>query len=350
MYFLIFLISLVLTLLLTPVAKNIAFLFNAIDKPSDRKVHTKLMPRCGGIALFGGFMAAVLIGLFIAFFIKHMKINYFGIWGILLGASFIFFVGLIDDIKGISPTKKLILQIAAACIPMLFGISIYFLSIPFTGILLLGVFSIPITIFWIVGLTNALNFIDGLDGLASGVSAIAAGTLFIVAIRIHQPGAAILLAAMTGAAIGFLRYNFNPAKIFLGDSGSLFLGYMLAVSSIVGVLKSTILFALLIPVFVLGVPIFDTASVIMRRMKDGHPIFYADRRHLHHRLLDRGFSHKQVVLAIYFACLLLAIATLSVTFLNPVHAAIVIALTFILSVFVVRRIKKYVRKFVVTEK
>ncbi|MFA5104357.1 MAG: MraY family glycosyltransferase [Candidatus Margulisiibacteriota bacterium] len=350
LYLMVFMIALAVTIYLEPFAKNSAFLFNAIDKPSARKVHTGPMPRCGGIALVGGFLSAVLFGLSAAFLFGRMHINYSGVLGVITGAVFIFFVGLVDDIKGISPSKKLVLQIAAAFIPVVLGVSIQFVSIPFTGVLLLGVFSVPMTVLWIVGATNALNFIDGLDGLASGVSAIAATTLFIVAVKMHQPGAAIVLIAVAGAAIGFLKYNFHPASIFLGDSGSLFLGYILAAASIIGVLKSTIIFALLIPVFILGVPIFDTASVIMRRMREGHPIFYADRRHLHHRLLDRGFSHKQVVLSIYFACILLSIATLSLTFLSPWQAAFVLIITFAMSVLLIRSIKKYVKKFVVTEK
>lgn len=350
LYLIVFLLALAVTVYLEPFAKSSAFLFNAIDKPSARKVHTGPMPRCGGIALVGGFLFAVLFGLAAAFLFGRMHINYPGVLGVVTGAVFIFFVGLVDDIKGISPSKKLLLQVAAAFIPIIFGISIQFVSIPFTGVLLLGVFSVPLTLLWIVGATNALNFIDGLDGLASGVSAIAATTLFIVAVRMHQPGAAIVLVAVAGAAIGFLKYNFYPASIFLGDSGSLFLGYILAAASIIGVLKSTIIFALLIPVFILGVPIFDTASVIMRRMREGHPIFYADRRHLHHRLLDRGFSHKQVVVSIYFACILLSIATLSLTFLSPLQASIVLILTFFVSVLLIRSTKKYMKKFIVTEK
>ena len=350
LYIVVFAMALVITGALMPFAKSSAFLFNAIDKPSARKVHKDPMPRCGGIALVGGFLSAVVFGIIASLLFGRSHINYFGVLGVVAGAVVIFFVGLVDDIKGISPSKKLLLQIAAALITVAMGVSIQFISIPFTGVLLLGVFSIPMTVLWIVGATNALNFIDGLDGLASGVSAIAAITLFIVALKMHQPGAAIVLAAVAGAAIGFLRYNFHPASIFLGDSGSLFLGYILAAASIIGVLKSTIIFALLIPVFILGVPIFDTASVIMRRVRDGHPIFYADRRHLHHRLLDRGFSHKQVVVSIYFACILLSIATLSLTFLTPFQATIVLIITFVMSVMLIRSIKSYVKKFVVTEK
>lgn len=342
-------ISLVLTLLFTPMAKRAAFLLNAIDKPSDRKVHTGSMPRLGGLAIFIGFFSAAVIGLVIAL-IRHMKLNYTALIGILLGAIVILIVGMIDDMKSISPVKKLILQICASLVPIMFGVQITFISNPVTGILLLGYLSVPVTILWIVGITNALNFIDGLDGLASGAAAIAAITLFIVAVRIHQPGAAILMIALAGSTIAFLRYNFNPAKIFLGDSGSLFLGYMLASCSVIGVLKSSMILALLIPVFIMGVPIFDTASVIMRRMRDGKHIFDADRKHLHHRLLDRGFSHKQVVLSIYAACILLSTATLAITFLRIAHAIFVLAVVSAVALIVFYQVKRYVRKYVVLEK
>lgn len=348
-YLLIFSIALVLTLIFTPVVKKIAFLFNAIDIPSGRKVHTKEMPRLGGLGIFMGFIVAVLIAILIAYF-RNMGLHYKAIWGILLGAVFILSVGIVDDVKGIPAAQKLILQIIGASIPIFFGVQIYFVSSPFSGIILMGWFAIPLTLFWIVGMTNAVNFIDGLDGLASGIAAIAATTLFIVAVRIHQPAAAIMMAALAGATIGFLRYNFNPASIFLGDSGSMFLGYILAVSSVIGVLKSTIVLALLIPVLILGVPIFDTASVILRRVRAGDPIFNADRRHLHHRLLDKGFSQRQVVISIHLICIFLCIATLSLTFLRFTHAIIVLALIIALVYFGMGRIKKYIRRFVVVEK
>ncbi len=350
-YVIVFLISLMVTLFMTPVAKKLAFLLKAIDHPNDRKVHSYSMPRLGGVAIFSGFMIAVIFGISMAL-LMHMRLNYLGLWGILIGASFILLVGIVDDMRGISASRKLVLQIIAAAIPMFFGVQITWLSVPVTGIILLGVFSIPFTILWVVGFSNALNFIDGLDGLASGITAIAAITLFLVAIRIHQPGAAILLIALAGAAIGFLRYNFNPASIFLGDSGSLFLGYILAVSSVVGVLKSTIFLALLIPIMILAIPIFDAASVILRRVKDGRHIFDADRRHLHHRLLDRGFSHKQVVVSIYVACIALSIGALITTYfgVGRMFMAAGIAASIVLAATIIVSIKNYIKRFVVLEK
>lgn len=338
-----------MSLSLVPFAKKAAFLLNAMDKPSERKVHKEKMPRLGGIAISIGFYSAALIGILLAF-LNHMKINYSAIFGIILGSIFILVLGILDDIKNLSPFKKLIWQGIAASVPMFFGVQITFISNPFSGILLLGSFAIPLTLFWIVGITNALNFIDGLDGLASGISAIAAATLFIVALRIHQPGAAIIMIALAGASIGFLRYNFNPASIFLGDSGSLFLGYILASASVIGVLKSTMVLALLIPIFILAVPIFDAASVIVRRMQERSRIFYADRRHLHHRLLDLGLNQKQIVISIYFACILFSMGTLAVSFMKLWQAIVVLIFIAIFSIFLLLKIKQQIRKKVILEK
>ncbi len=331
LYLLTFLASLFLSISFVPFAKKFAFLFNAIDKPSDRKVHTEPMPRCGGIALVLSFYVVSILIFLITFFVARSNINYPAVIGIMLGGFFIFLVGLFDDIKGLSPFTKFVFQIIAALIPISLGVSIQFISTPFTGVVLLGVFSMPLTILWIAGLVNAINFIDGLDGLAAGVSLIAALTLFVVAIKMRQPGAAILLIALSGASIGFLKYNFNPASIFLGDSGSMFLGYILATASIIGVLKSTVIFVLLIPVFVLGVPIFDTASVIFRRIKAGQPIFIADKRHLHHLLLEKGLTHRQAVLSIYVVCISLSFVTLAFTFLPLIYSTFlfVLAIAFI---------------------
>lgn len=348
MYLCLFIISLLLTIAAVPQVKKIAFFLNAIDKPEARKVHGKLMPRMGGFAIFMGFLVSVLIGLLWAGII-HMKFNYLSVLGILIGATIIVLIGIVDDIRGMRALNKLIFQLVAAYIPIMFGVQISFISAPLMGMILLGIFAVPVTLIWIVGMTNAVNFIDGLDGLASGISAIASFTLFIVAVRIHQPAAAILMIALCGATIGFLKFNFNPASIFLGDTGSLLLGYVLAVSTVIGVLKSTIILSLLVPVFILGVPVFDAASVIMRRVKDGRHIFDADRKHLHHRLLDKGFSHKQVVISIYLVCLLLSIATLSITFLRVTHALLLLALVAIAVFIIISQIKKYIRRYVVIE-
>lgn len=344
-YFVIFIMGLFVTLLTVPFAKRAALLLNALDKPSARKVHKQPMPRLGGIAIFAGYFCAVLTGIAVALF-KGMDINYSALFGLILGSVIILCLGILDDIKNLSPVKKLFWQAAAALVPIMFGVQITFISNPFSGMLLLGAFTIPVTLFWIMAITNALNFIDGLDGLASGISAIAAVTLFIVAIRIHQPGAAIIMAALAGAAIGFLRYNFNPASIFLGDSGSLFLGFMLAAASVEGVLKSTMFLSLLIPIFILAVPIFDAASVIFRRMQEGSHIFYADRRHIHHRLLDIGLNQRQIVLSIYSACILLSAGTLAFAFMKLWQALVVLFFIFIFSFLMFNRIKNQIRKIV----
>jgi UDP-GlcNAc:undecaprenyl-phosphate GlcNAc-1-phosphate transferase len=205
---------------------------------------------------------------------------------------------------------KLAWQIVATLVVIMFGAEINFISNPFNGILPLGLFAIPLTLIWVVGVTNAMNLIDGLDGLAAGVTAIASFSLFFVALRTHQIGAAILMLALIGATLGFIRYNFFPAKIFLGDSGSLFLGFILAFASIIGVLKTTLVVALIVPILILGVPIFDTLFAIGRRLSKGKHPFEADNKHIHHLLLRAGFNKREAVLAIYAVCFILSIIAL----------------------------------------
>lgn len=329
-YILIFIIAMVSCWLFVPFARNFAFLFNAMDKPSERKVHLQPTPRCGGIALVIAFYISFLLGILGLVFIFKSHINYSNIFGIILGSLVIFFIGIFDDIISVPAFVKLLFQLFASLIPVFFELSIKFVSIPFVGILLLGGFSIPLTILWITTIVNAMNFIDGLDGLASGVSAIASFTLFLVAIKMRQPAAALMMIALCGVSVGFLRYNFYPASIFLGDSGSLFLGYILATASIIGVLKSTVIFLLLIPLIVLGIPIFDTVIVVIRRIKARQHIFHADKRHLHHRLLDLGLSHKQVVLLIYTMSIGLSVITLLFTFLPLLQAIVLMVVLFLL--------------------
>jgi UDP-GlcNAc:undecaprenyl-phosphate GlcNAc-1-phosphate transferase len=205
---------------------------------------------------------------------------------------------------------KLCWQVAATLLVIWFGVEINFIQVPFNGLLPIGLLAIPLTLLWVVGLTNALNLIDGLDGLAAGVTAISTMTLFFVALRTHQIGAAILLLALGGSALAFLRYNFFPAKIFLGDSGSLFLGFVLATSSIIGVFKTTLVVALLVPLLILGVPIFDTLFAIGRRLKNKKHPFEADNKHIHHMLLRAGFNQREAVLAIYAVCFILSFIAL----------------------------------------
>jgi UDP-GlcNAc:undecaprenyl-phosphate GlcNAc-1-phosphate transferase len=191
-----------------------------------------------------------------------------------------------------------------------FGVEINFFSNPLNGILSIGFWGIPLTLLWVVGITNAMNLIDGLDGLAAGVTAISCLALFFVALRTHQLGAAVLILALGGAVLGFLRYNFFPASIFLGDSGSMVLGFILATASVIGVLKTTLVVALFIPVLILGVPIFDTLFAIGRRLKERRHPFEADNRHIHHMLLRAGFNQREAVLSIYIVCFLLSFIAL----------------------------------------
>jgi len=331
LYLLVFLAAAFFTILLTPTVRRLALKFGAIDRPSKRKIHKKIITRFGGLSIFISFVIATLIGLTLSekFGIKINIKEFSSILGILFGGGLVTLLGLFDDAKGLPAIVKLFGQIIASCIAIYFGVQILFVSTPFTRLIMLGVWSIPVTIMWMVAITNAMNLIDGLDGLASGIALIASITLFIVAIKMGQNDSALLLAALAGTSLGFLRYNFFPATVFLGDSGSLFLGFVLACASIVGVLKSTLVIALIIPVAILGIPIYDTAAAIIRRALAGRPIFEADKKHLHHRLLKAGFNQRQVVVVIYIACVILSLSALAATFFNNYQALI------FLSVFVV---------------
>ncbi|MFC1568207.1 glycosyltransferase family 4 protein [Candidatus Margulisiibacteriota bacterium] len=309
MYFLTFLLAFLVTYFATPVVKIFASRVKAVDIPNDRKVHILPIPRLGGLAIYAGFMAAVAAAFFLARG-SGVELNLQAITGIVVGSSILMIVGVVDDMRNLRPTTKLIWQILATLFVILFGVEISFISNPLNGIWPIGILAIPLTLFWVVGVTNAINLIDGLDGLAAGVTAISALTLFFVALRTHQIGAAILMLALCGASLGFLRHNFFPASIFLGDSGSMFLGFVLATSAIVGVLKTTLVVALIIPVLILGVPIFDTLFAIGRRISGGKHPFEADNKHIHHMLLRAGFNKREAVLAIYIACFLLSFIAL----------------------------------------
>ncbi|SHH22151.1 glycosyltransferase family 4 protein [Tepidibacter thalassicus] len=305
----------------TPLAIKLAHKLGAIDIPKDdRRVHKKPIPRLGGIAIFLGFFIASIF---------LVKINVKMI-GIFLGAFLIVGMGIIDDIKEIKPKIKLVGQIIAAVVVIICGVKIEFITNPFIkGISYLGILSVPITIFWIVGITNTVNLIDGLDGLAAGVSAISAMTLAFVAYINGGENSfyiCIMLLALAGGALGFLPYNFNPAKIFMGDTGSLFLGYALSVISIEGVIKSAAALAITIPILALGLPIFDTTFAIIRRKLNGKPIMQADKGHLHHRLLNRGLTQRQTVLILYSISLFLGISAALISGSSLFKAVFILAL------------------------
>lgn len=287
----------------TPLVKKFACKIGAIDVPDGkRRVHKSPIPRLGGLAIFFGFLVAML------FFIDIDTQTR----GILIGAILVVAVGIIDDVKQLRASIKLVAQIIAAIIVVLHDVKIIAISVPTffveNGILPLGWFSIPITILWVVGVTNAVNLIDGLDGLAVGISSIATFSLFFIAILAGEPTVAMISAALAGSCLGFLPYNFNPAKIFMGDTGSTFLGFILSVICIQGLFKGYAIISFIIPFLILGLPIFDTSVAIARRIHNKRPIMGADRGHLHHKLIDMGFSQKQTVAILYVIAMILGLS------------------------------------------
>ena len=287
-----FILALAISFACTPAVRMLAIKIKAVDVPKDnRRMHKVPIPRMGGLAIFAGFLVSVL------FFVPLG--NEFR--SILIGALILVVLGIIDDIVALKPRTKFAGQIIAALIPALSGVSIHGIVNPFVPgqYSTLGIFSIPFTVIWIVGITNAVNFIDGLDGLACGVSAIATVTMFIIAVLFGETYIALMMAALAGACLGFLPYNMNPAKIFMGDTGSMFLGYILATVSIQGLFKFYAVISFAVPFILLGLPIFDTGFAIVRRLLKGQSPLQADRGHVHHRLIDLGFDQKQSVAILY---------------------------------------------------
>lgn len=290
--------------LLIPWVTRLAYALGRVDHPDARKVHTTPIPRLGGVAIFFGFAISIAVIELIVAGPLFPRTGPF--MGLFVGASLIFLLGIVDDLRPLPASLKLVVQVVAAGVAVALGVRIEVLSNPMGGMIILPMaWSVGLTIFWLVGITNTINLIDGLDGLAGGVTLIAASTTALIAFQTKQPALALLALALVGATVGFLRYNWNPAKIFMGDSGSLFLGFALAAISVIGLLKVAATAALLVPILILGVPIFDTAFAIVRRAIQRRPIFSPDRGHLHHRLLGLGFSQRRAVVIIYAICLLL---------------------------------------------
>ena len=296
-------VALVVSFLATPIVKSFAYKLGAIDVPKDaRRMHKVPIPRLGGLAIFLGFIISMLLFCPLD---DQMK-------GILLGSVIIVVMGIIDDITPLRAGLKFIVQIFAALIPIYYGVQITCISNPniFSDHLYwdFGWLSIPITVVWIVGLTNAVNLIDGLDGLAIGVSSISALTMLVIAILVAEPQVAIVMAALVGACIGFMPYNMNPAKIFMGDTGSTFLGYILACITIQGLFKFYAVISFVVPFLILGLPIFDTMFAIIRRISHGQNPMAPDRSHVHHRLIDMGLNQKQAVAVLYVISAILGLS------------------------------------------
>lgn len=302
-------------LISTPVVRSLAFRVGAVDVPKDaRRMHDHPIPRMGGLAIFFGFILSVLIFLPLT---PELR-------GMLLGSVVIVILGIFDDIFSLPALPKFLVQIMAALIAVLQGNRIDFLSNPniFSkeAFWELGWLSVPITVLWIVGITNAVNLIDGLDGLACGVSTISSMTLLVIALIVAEPDVAILMAALSGACVGFLPYNLNPAKIFMGDTGSTFLGFILATVSIQGLFKFYAIISFAVPFLMLGLPIFDTCFAILRRVSHGQSPMSPDRGHIHHRLIDMGFSQKQAVAVLYIISAILGLSAVVLTTIGVVRA------------------------------
>jgi len=288
-----FLVSGAVSYLTTRPVMALAHKIGAVDVPKDnRRMHDHPIPRIGGLAIFLGFLVSYLI-----FGTLDVETR-----AILMGAVILICLGVVDDIVALSAKIKLVVQIIAAAIPACCGVAIEFFNNPFGGTdsyFHLGILAVPVTIIWIVGIANAVNLIDGLDGLAVGISSIASMVMLAIALLVSEHYVAIAMAALLGACLGFLPFNFNPARIFMGDTGALFLGYILATMSIQGFFKFYAIISFAVPFLILGLPIFDTAFAIVRRVSHGQSPFHADRGHVHHRLIDMGFDQKQAVTILY---------------------------------------------------
>ena len=302
------LVALIFSFLMTPVVRTFAYKVGAIDVPKDsRRMHKVPTPRLGGLAIFIGFMISTL--LFVPM-TPEMK-------SVLLGAVVIVVLGVVDDSVALPAKVKFIIQIAAALIPALNGVTIQAFSNPniFSSNLywMLGGLSVPVTVLWIVAVTNSVNLIDGLDGLANGVSTISATTMLVIALLLGEADVSIVLAALVGACVGFMPYNFNPAKMFMGDTGAMFLGYILATMSIQGLFKYYAVISFVVPFLILGLPIFDTSFAFFRRLARGQSPMSPDREHIHHRLIDMGLSQKQAVATLYVVSAILGLSAVVLT-------------------------------------
>ncbi|WP_274362487.1 glycosyltransferase family 4 protein [Paenibacillus thermotolerans] len=306
---------------LTPLVKKFAIAIGAVDMPNHRKVHTRVMPRLGGLAIYLAFVCAFFIVLPV---LEGYKAHV--VWGLLIGGTIITIVGALDDRFELSPKVKLLGQIIAAGVVVAFGIKVDFVNLPFGDSAQMGWLSIPITIFWIVGVTNAVNLIDGLDGLAAGVSGIATATILVLSLIMGNVTVALLSAILLGSILGFLVFNFHPAKIFMGDSGALFLGFCLATFSVLGFKQATLV-SFIVPIFILGVPLSDTFFAIVRRTVNKTGISVADKNHLHHCLQKMGLSHRNTVLVIYGIAAMFATSAILLSTVAQWVALIVVAVT-----------------------
>lgn len=314
-----FIVATIISLVMTPIIRKYLIKYGIVDIPKDnRRMHKKPIPVAGGIAIYIATIISVII------FVGLNKSTI----ALIAGSTIIVVSGIIDDARGLSPKAKVLFQILAGICLVLGDVKIDFFTNPFNSqeqLIDLAWFSIPVTIFWVTGITNTINLIDGLDGLAAGVSMICSLSLMFIAFRFWNFGVAAIAAILAGSCLGFLPYNFNPAKIFMGDTGALFLGFVLSFISIEGVMKSAVAITIFLPVLILGVPIFDTTFAMVRRKLSGRSIASADKGHLHHRLLEMGLSQRQTVVVLYTISIVFGIVSNIVSTLDS-GAAIAVSL------------------------
>ncbi|BAP18567.1 glycosyl transferase family protein [cyanobacterium endosymbiont of Epithemia turgida isolate EtSB Lake Yunoko] len=315
-----FLIAMIVVWWMTPLINHIGLKTGYVDKPNERKMHERPMVRLGGVSIFIGTITALLVVWGLGGFGWLPPNKEWEIWGVILGGVCFFLIGLADDLFNLSPLARLIIQTVVASAAWGVGVRIDFFSIPFGGLIQISDgLSLLLTVIWLVGMANAINWIDGLDGLAAGGCGISAVVMLVLTLFMAQPAAALIAAALAGGALGFLRYNFNPAQIFMGDGGAYFMGFTLAGVGVIGLVKiaavtTVAVTAVLLPFLVLAVPIVDMSAVIISRLSQGKSPFSADKRHLHHRLINAGISHRLTVLFIY--TLTLWVGSLALGFSN----------------------------------
>lgn len=352
-YAITFTAALALSLIFTPIVIKIALHYSALDKPNHRKVHDVGVPRLGGLAVYASFII-VFYSTVWAGTASMLSVESFSpifLRGFAIGSLIIVLIGFMDDVREQKPLVKLIMQILAAAAVVAHGLVIRKLNLPYFGDLNLGHIAIPFTIFWIVGITNAVNLIDGLDGLASGVTFIALMTMFLISLSQGKADSALFSVVLAGSIVGFLKYNFNPAQIFLGDCGALFLGFSLANFSVVSTLKSSMAVAMLIPIVALGFPIMDTFLAMIRRTMKGlrsgkglissiRHIGMADKEHVHHKLMELGYTHKRTVVILYGLCLIFGLFAFALTAYRDQVAGTILFFVALI-VFVIVRVLGY---------
>ncbi|MEE8716942.1 MAG: MraY family glycosyltransferase [Coriobacteriales bacterium] len=344
-YLTVFVTALIVTVATVPLARAVAIRLKAIDYPSARRINKVPVPRMGGIAMLLGLAAALVVQYFgtLAFdwpsaFISHpsLNINY---WGIALSVLVIFITGIIDDVVSLRPWQKLLGQIIAGSVAAASGLLIGHIVNPFgEGALYLGWIAYPITVLYLVCFANIINLIDGLDGLAAGLSAIVSMALFCITFAAGRVDAAALAVAICGVCVGFLRYNSNPASIFMGDSGALMLGFLLGTVSLLGVRRVAALTTLIVPLVIAGVPIIDTFAAIIRRKRGHVSIGTADKGHIQHRLIAGGYNQRQAALLIYGWSALLAVSAVVITQVEPGWRVVILVVLVVVSAAFIMRL------------